>query len=478
MLPRPRTLLFTTFVSLLSATAAASQTQPQRSPVASLDDFTGTYRYHGRATLSLVPGDSILFAILDQAKYPLRFIGSDRFVNGPGDTIPFPRDSAGTVTGFVERGTFFARLTPDVAPADAQLVRARPRGDAPYAYQPPPDLGDGIAVGGLEAAGLDSSVAHAIVRGAMDGTFADLHAVLVYRHGRLVLEEYFYGYDRGRPHPMRSATKSVVSALVGIAVGNGALAGEEEPVLPRLGYADIANPHPQKQALTLGDLLTHRTGLACDDWDGDSPGNESRVYESDDWVRFFLDLPVAAERGTRARYCSAGVMTAGRMVERATGEPLPGYAQRVLFDPLGIRAADVRWDFTLSAENAATFAQLDLRPRDMLKLGILFQQEGRWDGRQVVPADWVRRSTARHTEIGDLGYGYCWWHHWLAVPTASGTRRVDMVVATGNGGQKIFLVPSLDLVAVFTGGAYNADDTPPNAVMGRLLLPALLGAGR
>jgi CubicO group peptidase (beta-lactamase class C family) len=166
------------------------------------------------------------------------------------------------------------------------------------------------------------------------------------------------------------------------------------------------------------------------------------------------------------------------MVERATGEPLPGYAQRVLFEPLGIRPEDVRWNFTLAAENAGTFAQLNLRPRDMLKFGILFQQEGRWDGRQVIPAEWVRRSTAVHSQVGDQGYGYYWWHQWLSVPTAAGERRVDMVVATGNGGQKIYLVPSLDLVAVFTGGAFNADNTPPNAVMRNVLLPALLAAGR
>jgi CubicO group peptidase (beta-lactamase class C family) len=443
-----------------------------------LGDFTGTYRYHGGGTLALAAADSLLFAVLGEARYPLRYVGADRFVNGLGDTIPFPRNAAGAVTGFVERGTFFERLTAAVDAADAELVRARPRNAEAYAYQPPPDLGDGIAVGDLASAGLDPSVADDLVRGVVDGTYADLHGVLVYRHGRLVLEEYFYGYGRGRPHPMRSATKSVVSALVGIAIDRGALAGVQEPVLPRLPYAGYANAHPQKQALVLEDLLTHRTGLACDDWDGDSPGNESRIYQTDDWVKAFLDLPVVAERGTAAHYCSAGVMTAGRMVERATGESLPAFAQRVLFDPLGIRAADVRWNFTLAAENAGTFAQLNLRPRDMLKLGILFQQEGLWQGRQVVSADWVRRSTALHTQVGDLGYGYYWWHQWLAVPTAAGTRRVDMVVATGNGGQKIYLVPSLDLVAVFTGGAYNAEDTPPNAVMVGVLLPALLRMGR
>lgn len=468
MRPHPRSLLLTAILAAVTWSGGAS--------AQALDDYTGTYRYQGGVALAMVPADSILFAVIDEAKYPLRFIGGDRIVNGPGDTIPFRRDAAGNVTGFVERGTFFPRLSPAVDSASAQLVRARP-GSGVYAYQPPPELGDGIAVGDLAAAGLDSSVANAIVRGVMDGAFADLHSVLVYRRGRLVLEEYFHGYHRGRPHPMRSATKSVVSALVGIAIGQNALADEDDqPVLPRFPYADYANPHPQKQALTLADLLTHRTGLACDDWDGDSPGNESRVYQSDDWVKYFLDLPVAAERGTVARYCSAGVLAAGRMVEIATGERLPDYAQRTLFDPLGIRRQDVRWDFTLSARNAGSFAQLYLRPRDMLKLGILFQQQGRWEGRQVISAEWVRRSTRRHAEIGDLGYGYYWWIQWLAVPTPAGTRRVDMVVATGNGGQKIFLVPSLDLVAVFTGGAYNADDTPPNAIMARVLLPALLAA--
>lgn len=474
MIPHPRSRWLAVLL-LTGSLAGARESQAQAAMP--LEDFTGTYRYHGGTTLALVPGDSLLFAVIGEAKYPLRPIGADRVINGPGDTIPFRRDAAGSVTGFSERGTFFERLTLTVDPATAQLVSARPSGAGPYIYQPPPELGDGIAVGDLASAGLDGSVANAIVRGVVDGRYADLHSVLLYRGGRLVLEEYFYGYDRGRPHQMRSATKSVVSAVVGLAVARGALAGEEERVTARLPYAAYANPHPQKQALTLGDLLTHRTGLACDDWDPSSPGNESRLGETEDWVKSFLDLPVAAERGTTARYCSAGVWTAGRMVEIATGEPLPAYAQRLLFDPLRIRGEDVRWNTTLSRENAGTFAQLHLRPRDMLKLGILYRQEGRWDGRQVLPAEWVRRSTAVHAQVGDQGYGYYWWHQWLAVPTASGTRRVDMVLATGNGGQKIALIPSLDAIAVFTGGAYNAEDTPPNAVLIDILLPALLASG-
>jgi CubicO group peptidase (beta-lactamase class C family) len=112
------------------------------------------------------------------------------------------------------------------------------------------------------------------------------------------------------------------------------------------------------------------------------------------------------------------------------------------------------------------------RPRDMLKLGVLFQQQGNWGGRQVISRQWVAKSTAQYSTVGDQRYGYFWWHQWLNVSTPEGARRVDMVVATGNGGQKIYLVPSLDLVVVLTGGNYNATRSPATEIMAKELLPA------
>lgn len=114
-----------------------------------------------------------------------------------------------------------------------------------------------------------------------------------------------------------------------------ALASVDGRVLGRMPYESYAHPDPRKQALTLGDLLTMRSGMACNDWDRNSPGNEVRVYEAEDWAKFVLDLPMLADPGQEARYCSGGVKVAGRMVEEATGEPLPTFAERVLFDPLG-----------------------------------------------------------------------------------------------------------------------------------------------
>jgi CubicO group peptidase (beta-lactamase class C family) len=461
-------------IFLLSLTVASS-TAAQ----GTLTDYEGVYDYHGRTTLMIVAADTNLFAVIDEAKYPLRAIGNDRFLNAGGDTIPFRRGADGAVSGFVERTVFFPRRTSTLDPVVAADVRAAPRPlgndgrPKRYSYAIPSDLADGLMVGDARTAGLDTAALAHIVESIANRTYPDVHGVLVYRAGKLVFEEYFYGYNRDRPHQMRSATKSVVSALVGIAIDRGALAGDNELVTKHLPYAGYANPDPRKNALSLRDLLTMQSGLACDDWNDASPGNEARVYESEDWVKFVLDLPMATQPGTHGSYCSGNVAVAGRIVERATGKSLPSFAQENLFAPLGIRATDVRWNYTLSASNAATFAQIYLRPRDMLKLGILFQQQGSWKGRQVISRDWIARSTGEWSTVGDQRYGYFWWHQYVMATTPSGPRRVDMIVATGNGGQKIYIVPLLDLIVVLTGGNYNTQ-SPAMSIMSKDLLPALL----
>ena len=306
----------------------------RRAPSKALTDYEGVYEYQGGTKLVIVGAEPLLFAVLDDAKYPLRPLGVDTFQNAGGDTIPFRRSADGAVSGFVERGVFFARLSPVVDPEIAAAVRARPRPTGPdgravpYEYRIPADLGDGLAVGELSQAGLDRAVATRLVDRVVDGTYKDVHGILVYRAGRLVIEEYFYEDDRDRVHQMRSASKSVVSTLVGIAIDRGVLAGDGELVLKRLPYESYANADPRKGQLTLRDLLTMRSGLACNDWDGNSPGNESRVYQSQDWVKFVLDLPMLEPPGTHGQYCSGNVAVAGRMVERATGTPLPSFAQQ------------------------------------------------------------------------------------------------------------------------------------------------------
>jgi CubicO group peptidase (beta-lactamase class C family) len=400
-------------------------------------------------------------------------------VNAGGDTIPFRRGADGKVSGFVERGTYFARRTPlvDVETIASVRTKARALGadgrPRAYTYARPVDRHDGIAVGDAAAAGIDPSTVARLVGRVVDGTYPDVHSILVYRGGRLVVEEYFYDYDADRPHQLRSATKSVVSALVGIAIDRGMLESDTARVMRYLPHDVYANADPRKDRLTIRDLLTMRSGLACDDWEAGSPGNESRMYRSGDWVKFVLDLPMTDAPGTRGRYCSGNVAVAGRIVEGVAHTTLPTFARQQLFAPLGIRAQDVRWNYTLDSTNAATFAQVYLRPRDMLKLGMLYQQGGRWNGRQIISRDWVARSIQAWSTVGDQPYGYFWWHQWVEASTPQGPRRVDMVDASGNGGQKIYLVPSLDLIVVLTGGNYNVS-SPATGIMANEILPAVL----
>jgi CubicO group peptidase (beta-lactamase class C family) len=444
---------------------------------APLSDYVGTYAFAPGQTVEIVAGDE-LFAVLDDAKYRLRRSGLDRFTTITGNAIPFLRNSAGKVTGYEQDGKFHRRLSVTISPESAALAYPRPKGQdlpADYHYHAPANLHDGIPVGDIARSSLGVSAADAIVRSILDGTYKDVHSVLLYQHGKLVMEEYFYGYNANRPHQLRSATKSVVSALAGIAIDHGALTGVDEQVLPQMSYTSYAHPDPRKETMTLGNFLSMSSGLDCNDHTSDSPGRETVLDDAPDWVKATLDLPMMHDPGTVGMYCSGGVAVVGRMTENAVHMYLPDYAQTNLFGLLGIARADWAWNYNLTNADKE-YSQIHLRPRDMLKLGILFSQDGRWHGRQVISSSWVRTSTAEHSHVENVSYGYFWWRPWLNVETPTGSQHVNLVAAQGNGGQKIYLVPQYDLVAVFTGGAYNVDGTPPNSIMAKVILPAAMSA--
>jgi CubicO group peptidase (beta-lactamase class C family) len=461
-------------VAILMAVLPCSSTA-QTTPSSHLSDYVGTYSDGSGRTLEIVDGDG-LFAVQDQAKYRLSPAGVDQFSTITGQTIPFRRDSSGKVTGYEQGGQFHPRVSLTVTPESAALAHARPKGqDSPadYHYRAPADLHDGIAVGDIARSALGVATADAIVRGILDGTYKDVHSVLLYHHGKLVMEEYFYGYSMQRPHQLRSATKSIVSALAGIAMDKGAISGADEPVLSHINYASYANPDPRKATITLGNFLSMSSGLDCNDYSSTSPGRETLIDDAPDWVKATLDLPMINDPGSQAYYCSGGVAVVGRMVENKVHMSLPDFAQANLFGPLGISRADWAWNYDLTNADKE-YSQIYLRSRDMLKVGILFADGGRWQGHQVISSSWVNAATAEHSHVDNISYGYFWWRPWLNVETPSGAQHVDVVAAQGNGGQKIYLVPQYDLVAVFTAGGYNAESTPPNTIMAKIILPALM----
>ena len=460
---------------LLVVLGSELRAQPTTTP--SLADYVGTYADTSGHPVEIINGDEF-FAVQDEAKYPLIPKGMDAFATMYGPKLSFKREASGTVTGYEQNGKFHPRISTAVTPDSAALAQPRPKGqDSPsdYRYNPPADLHDGIAVGDIARSDLAVETADTIVRAILDGTYKDVHSVLLYQNGKLVMEEYFYGYSEQRPHQLRSATKSVVSALAGIAIDQGALSGVNQRVLPQMSYSSYANPDPRKTAITLGDFLSMSSGLDCNDHSSNSPGRETVLDDSPDWVKATLDLPMINAPGSKGFYCSGGVAVVGRMTEIAVHMKLPEFAQANLFQPLGIVRTSWVWNYDLTNADKE-YSQIHLTSRDMLKLGILFAQDGRWHGRQVISSAWVRASLAEQSHVDNVSYGYFWWRPWLSVETPNGFKQVDVIAAQGNGGQKIYIVPQYNLVAVFTGGGYNAESTPPNTIMAKIVLPRLMNA--
>jgi CubicO group peptidase (beta-lactamase class C family) len=308
------------------------------------------------------------------------------------------------------------------------------------------------ASAGMNAAKLDSMVA---------ATWTKMGSVLVARNGKLVYEHYFDG-DASTLRNTRSATKTIAGMLTGIAVDRGLLRGVDVRVMPLFpDKRPVANPDPRKNSITLEDFMTMSSVLECDDWNNFSRGNEERMYLIEDWIKFTLDLPVRgyapwvtkpkdAKYGRTFSYCTAGAFMTGQVVARTTHRTVEDFARDNLFAPLGIEK--LNWPHS-GLGLAMTGGGLELRSRDLLKLGQLYLDSGMWEGKRVVSADWVKRSTTPHAQIDETtDYGYFWW---LKTFTANG-KSYPAFFMTGNGGNKVVVMPSANLVAVITSTNYNA----------------------
>jgi CubicO group peptidase (beta-lactamase class C family) len=305
--------------------------------------------------------------------------------------------------------------------------------------------------------------------------FRNIHGILIVKNGRLVFEEYFNHYYREAPHDLASATKSITSLLVGLAIKQGYIAGVDEKILPYFPeYLPLQSPDERKESITIEDLLTMRHGIECNDWDPSSPTyyKNGFPYDQPDAVEAALNLPMLTLPGSQFSYCSVSTVVLGEVVVIATGIRIPEYARKYLFDPLNIKSAI--W-MSVRGGVVDTSGSMEMRPRDMARLGQLVLQNGNWNGTQIIPEEWIRQSTQKHVSLDfnqtwGNNYGYLWW---LSDVTIAGTQ-IHSIAASGAGGQVITIFPELNMVIVITGGNYTNDEGLPFQIMERFILPAVL----
>jgi len=331
----------------------------------------------------------------------------------------------------------------------------------------PQDTGDGWSVSTPDAEGMNLEATRGALEAVRDGRHTGVDSLLIARHGRLVAEGYFNGFDRGTLHDLRSAGKSFVSALAGIAIERGSFSLDDpvSQLLPR--FETHSNMSDAKRAITVRHLLNMSSGLECSDWDPSSPGHEEKMYDSRDWAGFILDLPMQNPPGTVASYCTGGVVVLGEVIAQRAGTGLDAYANTYLFALLGIQQSFWR----PAPDGHATAATgMRLRPRDLAKLGELYLDGGTWNGVRVVPAPWVELSRQRVTPLGSDQYGFLWWKRYFL----HNGEQVDSYYASGNGGNYVFVFPSLDLVVAFTGSNYNSSlANQPYVILSDRILPAI-----
>ncbi len=350
-------------------------------------------------------------------------------------------------------GTFdFRRATP------ADEARFYPRGRTPagYVYSPPPAEDDGWPVASLDDAGISregiSRFMQMLTDAPVDSVHSsDIHGVLIARHGKLILEEYFHGFSRDGLHDTRSAAKSLTSVLAGAAILHGSPVSPSTRVYEAMFGPPPPGTDPRKAMITVESLLTMSSGLDCDDSDPKSAGNEDVMQEQTaqpDWYRYTLDLKMVRAPGERAVYGSAMPNLLGGVLARKTGRWIPDLIHDFVAEPLGIRRYALNMTPTGDAYMGGGARFL---PRDFMKLGQLMLDGGRWRGRRVVSVEWARNSVSPLYEMRGIRYGYLWW---VADYPYKG-RTVRAFFAGGNGGQVVMGIPELDLVIAFYGGNYS-----------------------
>jgi CubicO group peptidase (beta-lactamase class C family) len=361
------------------------------------------------------------------------------------------------------------------------LAYPRPRPGEPYRYLPPPALNDGWQTATLSDVHIDRPAMERLVQSIVDMKMdepdaPEIHALLIARDGRLVLEEYFHGFSREKLHTLRSAAKSISGTTIGAAMHAGAPLKLDSRVYAVMnGGAFPAGLEPRKRAMTLENLLTMSSGHYCDDTDPKAPGNEDYIGDElnpPNVVGYFMSVPMATDPGKNSVYCSMQPHLALAMLAEATHESPLRLFDRLVARPLHI--THYAWPLDTNGRPYGG-GSVAVRARDFMKFGQLMLNGGVWEGKRILDAGYAKAAVTPQYHLRNVTYGYLWWIEDYPYKN----RKVRGYSARGAGGNLTFVVPELKLVVTTMAGNYSS--RPPmvylNNLMARSILPAVREPG-
>lgn len=347
-----------------------------------------------------------------------------------------------------------------------------------YSYRPPSEADGGWLVSTLPAERIDEQQIEDLVESVLREEQGRPEAILIARNGKLVLEEYFYGFTRDRIHSIQSITKSVTSLLFGIAQDRGLVGDVGQPVYRSFPEYQDRQWIKREYPIALFHLLTMSAAI---EWTVEGRKSASAMYRSGDAIGYVLDLDQVGEPGKVASYNSGLSMLLGSILRSATGEYVDEFAEATLFADLGV--SSYRWQVAADGTRN-TVGGLTLAAYDLAKMGQLVLSKGVWNGKRVVSESWIKESTKRHLPLGEesiratrgsrysTGYGYQWWYQTYDV---NGTT-VDAIAGLGHGGQYLGILPTLNTVIVLNNGEWGDPSERVfdyNVIVEKWILPAI-----
>ena len=314
-----------------------------------------------------------------------------------------------------------------------------------YSYQLPIKIDDGWQISSLAKEGVDEGIINDLMRAVLTGKYPNVRSILLVKNGNIILEEYFYHYHRYVIQDFRSVGKSVTSELVGIAIDKGFIKGVNEKLFDYFPEFEKGTDwDKRKDEILLHHVLNMTWGI-----DQSGPANYA-IWYTENWITDILNLPLVREPGTQFEYHSAAPALFGPIIEHTSGISVSEFARKYLFEPLNI--SHYQW-YIFPDGSEMTAGALWMRPRDMAKFGYLILSGGQWHGKQILSEEWINKSTSAHISAGGYDYGYYWWLGKLNKENEI----IESIMASGSGGQRVYVIPKLNLLAVFTS---QPDDNP------------------